>query len=89
MDIFISYSFSRLSFASIENDYLPRNIHKPMAMKARAATFLRIFWGMTAIRPSPKSTPSSVTRHKAQINALQAEARSLRSQIDAGNIGFS
>src|SRR4030043_1982725 len=49
-----------------ENDYLPRNIHNPIPMKARAAPFLRIFWGTTAMRPSPKSTPTSVTRHKAR-----------------------
>jgi hypothetical protein len=62
----ISYFSDSLSFALIENVYLPRNIHNPMAMKDRAAPFLRIFWGMTAIRPSPKSTPISVTRHKAR-----------------------
>jgi len=56
----------RLPFVLIENDYLPRNIHNPIATKASAATFLRIFWGMTAIRPSPKRTPTSVTRHKAR-----------------------
>jgi hypothetical protein len=62
----IPYFNDSLSFALIENDYLPRNIHNPIAMKARAAPFLRIFWGMTAIRPSPKSTPTSVTRHRAR-----------------------
>jgi len=60
------YFHGRFHFVLIKNDYLPRNIHNPIAMKARAATFLRIFWGMTAIRPSPKRTPTSVTRHKAR-----------------------
>jgi hypothetical protein len=59
-------SDSSLRLALIWNDYLLRNIHNPIAMKARAATFLRIFWGMTAIKPSPKRTPNSVTRHKAR-----------------------
>lgn len=35
-------------------------------MKANEATFLRICWGMTAINPSPKSTPARVTEHKAR-----------------------
>jgi hypothetical protein len=50
----------------LKNNYLPKNIHNPIATKARAATFLRIFWGMTAIKPSPKRTPISVTKHKAR-----------------------
>jgi hypothetical protein len=44
--IFISYFNESSSFALIENVYLPRNIHNPIAMKARVAPFLRIFWGM-------------------------------------------
>jgi hypothetical protein len=63
---FLNSFHGRLVFALVENDYLPRNIHNPIAMKARAAPFLRTFWGMTAMRPSPKSTPSNVTRHKAR-----------------------
>ena len=42
-DILILCFHGRLTLALIENGYLPRKNHNPIATKASAATFLRIF----------------------------------------------
>ena len=66
------------------------NIHTPMTTKANAAPFLRMFSGMTAISPSPRRTPISVTRHKARAAPLNTDQGSFVLEVImmAANPGF-